>query len=173
MSSEAVDGVEYVAAVHGAAVGHPAPHGRANRRRPLHPPHQRALLPWLVAGPLRPKRRRRRRRRRGGVASGAGEESCGGDGERRPPVPEQQHQCITASQRRRPQYGRVGRLSRLTPSARVVAQLRSVEEPIISPSSQHNNIAHQPTRPSHTMSLVAPLAQSHWHQGAAPPPARP
>ncbi|CAD6246789.1 unnamed protein product [Miscanthus lutarioriparius] len=39
VSLEAVDGVEYVAAVHGAAVGHhPAPHGRADRRRPLHPP---------------------------------------------------------------------------------------------------------------------------------------
>jgi hypothetical protein len=68
------------------------------------------------------------------------------------------------------QYGRV---SHLTPSAGVVAQLRSVQEPIISPSAQHNSIAHQPTRPSHTLSLVAPLAQSHWHQGAAPPPARP
>jgi len=56
VSSEAVDRVEYMAAVHGAAVGHPAPHGRADRRRPLdpQPQRQRALLPWLVAGPSAP-----------------------------------------------------------------------------------------------------------------------
>jgi hypothetical protein len=93
VASEAVDGVEDVSAVHGAAVCHPPPHGRAHRRRPLHPPRQRALLPRLIAGPLRRRRRpRQRRRRRGeGVAPGAGEESCGGDvgGERRPPAPEQ------------------------------------------------------------------------------------
>lgn len=71
---------------------------------------------------------------------------------------------IAASQRRRPPYGR---LSHLTPSARVVAQLRSVEP--ISPSAQHNNIAHQPTLLSKKkkpinppgplrLSLVVPLA---------------
>jgi hypothetical protein len=44
VAPETVDGVEYVAAVHGAAVGHPPPHGRAHRRRPLHLPRQRARL---------------------------------------------------------------------------------------------------------------------------------
>lgn len=96
VAPEAVDGVEDVSAVHGAAVGHPPPHGRAHRGRPLHPLRQRGLLSRLIAGPLRRRRRPRRRlrRRRGGVASGASEESCDGDGdsERRPPAPEQRPQ---------------------------------------------------------------------------------
>jgi hypothetical protein len=129
--------VEYVATVHGAAVCHPAPHGRADRRRPLHPPRQGALLPRLVAEPLRSSRRRR-----SGVASGAGEESGGVDGERRPPVPEQhspqQHRGF-ADRRRAEAPVRQGGgtcLTHLTLSAGVVAQLLSVEP--ISPSAQHN-----------------------------------